>query len=50
MRLLFVWNIEIGSAAFGHSLTTRCFRVEMVLTRLPRENFAVLRDFEAFRI
>ena len=48
MCFLFVGNMKISCATFVHSRATGIFRIEMVLTRLSRENLAVLRDFEAF--
>ena len=50
MRLFFVRNFEVSEAAFVHASTAVLLGIEVVLTRLARENFAILRDFEAFRI
>ena len=50
MGLFFIRNLEISRASFVHSGASRLLGVEVVLARLPRENFAVLGDFEAFRI
>ncbi len=50
MRFFFVGNLQIRGAAFVHSRAAAVLGIEVVLTGLPRENLAVLRDLEAFRI